>query len=170
VGQFSVVTWVSEDGSTPSWASKSDLSLTLLSTDLPGPSPSTSFVVKNGLDGTLFTLDDPDAAGGSPTWTHVSTFSALSFVLASKRDTRFTFHVADSAVLAFESGARGLGANVYIYRGGDSKQAWAKQSILQVTDGSGGALLGVGALLTSSGSLNIVCLCEGEIVVIHGVV
>lgn len=170
VGQFSVLTWVSEDGSTPSWALKLDSSLTLLSTDLPGPFPFTSFVIKNGLDGTVFTLDDPGTDGDPPTWIHTSTFSALSFVLASKRDTRFTYHVAGSTVLAFESGARGLGANVYIYRGGDPKQMWAKQSIVQVTDGSGGALLGVGALPTSSGSLNIVCLCEGEIVVIHEVV
>lgn len=50
-----------------------------------------SLTIKAGIDGPLFSgpiLPQADI------WTHVSTFPALAFVLASKRDTRFTFHVS----------------------------------------------------------------------------
>jgi hypothetical protein len=49
-----------------------------------------SLTIKTGIDGPLFTAPILPQAD---TWTHISTFPALAFVLASKRDTRFIFHV-----------------------------------------------------------------------------
>ncbi|PSR74811.1 hypothetical protein PHLCEN_2v9525 [Hermanssonia centrifuga] len=151
-GDTVALTWVGADGRVPSWcreAGSDDSPFNLLSTPLPGPSgpQPPSLVVKRGLDGVVYTLGSGGSAEDPPTWTHTSTFCVLSFVLASKRDTRFVHHVSDKAVLAFESGARGLGGNVYIYRNTAQKgDNWAKQAILKVSDGSGGVLLGVDSM------------------------
>lgn len=136
----------------------------VLSTPLPASIAETraptSLVIKNGIDGLLYTYSD------NADWAHSSTYSALAFVLASKRDTRFTFHRGSDLVLAFESGsATTSGANVYIYRGAGSTAKWAKQAVLKITTDQSGALLGVGVI----GS-NIVCLCEKELVVLRGVI
>lgn len=165
MGDTVALTWVGIDGSVPSWASAmgGDSPVNVLSTVLPGLQGPPSLVVKNGLDGLLFTFEEEGTG-----WTHTNTFCVLSFVLASKRDTRFVHHLSSRAVLAFESGARGLGGNVYIYqptaRPGDK---WATQAVLKVGDGSGGPLLGVGAAKTKTGGSVILCLCEKELVVIH---
>lgn len=52
-----------------------------------------SLTIKSGIDGPLFAgpvLPNVDA------WEHVSTFPAMGFVLASKRDKKFIFHVGSS--------------------------------------------------------------------------
>ena len=168
-GDVVCLTWVALDGSVPAWAAKEDSPFNVLSTPLQGTrrtEHSPLLVVKNGLDGLVYTLD---ATADAPAWTHTSTFCVLSFVLASKRDTRFVHHVGGRAVLAFESGARGLGCNVYVYkataRAGDKT---AKQCILKVNDGAGGPLLGVGITHTQDGREVILCLCEGALTVMHG--
>ena len=107
----------------------------------------------------------PDEA---PVWEHTSTFSVLSFVLASKRDIRFVHHVSSEAVFAFESGAQDLGGNVYIYRGAPPRVNWAKQAILKIDGGPAGSLLGVG-LMKVQDKVAILALCEGELVILHGV-
>ncbi|KAG2129105.1 hypothetical protein DEU56DRAFT_982371 [Suillus clintonianus] len=169
VGRVAFLTWVGEDGGIPVWSSGfGDSVCNVLSIDLPGSGPGASMVVKNGIDGTLFTLDEAQTVGSLPTWTHSATFSALAFVLASKRDTRFTYHVSSKAVLAFENGSRDRGGNVYIYRGGLPGQIWAKQSVLKVGDGGAGSLLGVGTFKTVQGH-TIVCLCENELVVMDNI-
>ncbi|KAF8327023.1 uncharacterized protein EI90DRAFT_3156380 [Cantharellus anzutake] len=117
--------------------------LDLLSHPVPLPLPdhdakalgAWSIIIKNGVDGLLFNCDDASVEGKSPAWKHDSTFSALAFVLASKRDTRFTFHLRDKVVVAFESGAASPigGGNAYVYRGIDKRGAkWAKQAVLKV--------------------------------------
>lgn len=170
VGRVAFLTWVGEDGGSPVWpAGLGDSACSVLSTDLPGSGTAASMVVKSGIDGVLFALDEAQTAASLPTWTHVTTFSALAFVLASKRDTRFTYHVSSKAVLAFENGSKDRGGNVYIYRGGRPGQTWAKQSVLKVGDGSAGSLLGVGTLKTAQGGYTIVCLCENELVVMHNI-
>ena len=68
-------------------------------------------------------------------------------------------------MLAFESGVRDRGGNVYIYRSASVKENWAKQAILKVDDGRGGSLLGVGALVRADGRSVVVCLTEGELVI-----
>jgi len=94
----------------------------------------------------------------------------LAFVLASKRETRFVHHVGSQAVLAFESGARELGGNVYVYRNTTKvHDKWAQQAVLKVGSGNGGSLLGVGLIQTKNGTQVVVCLCEGEWVVMSNV-
>jgi len=153
-------------------------SITLLSTPLPGstkPGESPSLVTKSDIDGLLYALAPLKTSDGGDdsTWTHTSTFSALSFVLASKQDVRFTHHVSDRLVMAFESGSRGLGFNIYIYQATHTRSAqWAKQSVIRVGDAATGPLLGVGALaLDVEGGKKIVmlCLCENEAVVVQDI-
>jgi len=152
--------------------------ITLLSTPLPGstkPGDPPSLVIKSDIDGLSYTLTPPKTSDGGDdsTWTHTSTFPALSFVLASKQDVRFTHHISDRLVLAFESGSRGLGFNIYIYQATPTRSAqWAKQSVIRVGDAVTGPLLGVGVLtLDVEGGERVVmlCLCENEAVVVQDI-
>lgn len=168
VGRSAYLTWVGEDGATPAWWKDArEISFQLLSTPIPGSGNKTSIVVKNNLDGTLFAIKQPiPSPNSSKEWVHISTFSALAFVLASKQDTRFTYHIPEEAVFAFEGGMRDRGGNVYIYRASPVSEIWAKQAILKVDDGNGGSLLGVGAVKADTGTI-ILCLTEGELVLIN---
>jgi hypothetical protein len=160
VGKTVFQTWVAQDGSDPSWFdSMRQPPSQLLSTPLPAAS-STSLIVKNDLDGLVFSL--PNSADDG--WKHKGTYSALAFVLASKRDTRFTYHIEGKAVFAFEDGQRDRGGNVYIYRAAPTGEKWAKQAILKVSDGTVGSLLGVGKIQDG----RILCLLEKELLVIQG--
>lgn len=176
--KWSFMTWVGENGQEPLWAKNlgMDAPISVLSTPLPGyPAVSTSLVVKNGLDGTVCALQNGSSPSDPPTWKHTSTFSVLSFVLASKRDTRFVYHARTRAVLAFESGTQG---NVYVYRNITKQHdRSAKQAVLKIASGVAGALLGVGAIMHISTSPEgqkqkhsvLLGLCEGELVVAHDV-
>lgn len=189
VGRQVWLTWVGQGGQTPEWyfENKSahagssgsggkqekweDLPITVLSTPLPGSvtcSADIKLVLKHDLDGTVFSLKVTEP--GIPVWEHTSTFSALAFVLASKRDTRFTHHLPSRGAFAFEGGSlRDRGANVYVYRP-SANEKWAKQSVLQVDNGSGGAVLGVGCVKANGGKQGevvLVCLTEGELVLIR---
>ncbi|KAF8501005.1 hypothetical protein F5888DRAFT_1877770 [Russula emetica] len=168
VGTQTCITWVAAaDGSDPAFAHVDwDVPFTVLSTPLPGISDAITLVVKHTIDGLSFALSDEDAANETPTWTHLSTFSALAFVLASKRDTRFTYHVPSKAVLAFESGGIEYGGNLYIYRGAKPKSNLAKQAILKLTGSTSGSLLGVGAIRKDEESI-ILCLCEKELLILR---
>ena len=181
VGRETFLTWI--PGTTPhirNGMETKDRSppVTLLSIPLPGsakPGSSPSIIAKSDIDGLFYTLTPPKSpsGGGEDIWTHTSTFSALSFVLASKQDVRYTHHVSDRLVLAFESGSRGLGFNVYLYEATPTRSAqWAKQSVIRVGDVATGPLLGVGALtLDVEGGKKVVvlCLCENEIVVVRDI-
>ena len=161
IGDPVVLTWVGSDGITS--CTTDDASAVLLSLPLPGAKDSfpPSLVVKNDIDGLLYTLDEGD-------WTHRATYPALAFVLASKRDTRFTFHVHSAMALAFESGARNDGSgNVYLYYGSAPCDKWAKQSVLQQQPGVG-ALLGVGNITSKTGCTVLLCLSERELSVCRG--
>jgi CS domain len=163
-------------GTPPPTPYRPDAPFTLLSTPLPGTSFSStrpSLVVKCDIDGALFRLGPglgPGPDAGSRRWSHVATFSALGFVLASKQDTRFTHHVAAKTVLAFESGSRDRGGNVYIYRGARAGDKWAKQAVVRAGGARAGSLLGVGAVKTAQGKLIILCLTERQLVLIHDVI
>ncbi|PCH40088.1 hypothetical protein WOLCODRAFT_116605 [Wolfiporia cocos MD-104 SS10] len=165
VGRSVCVTWVRVDGTQPPY---DETGVQLLSAPIPG-SGETSVVLRNGIDGVLYELNTARIPEDAPAWTHSATYSALSFVLASKRDARFTYHVSSKAVLAFESGSWDLGGNVYIYRGAPPKEKWAKQAVLKVGGGSAGSLLGVGAVQLFSKTI-MICLCEQELVVLRDVV
>ncbi|KAL1728591.1 hypothetical protein EV714DRAFT_214806 [Schizophyllum commune] len=164
VGREVCVTWASTaEGASDT----SSAPVQLLSTDIPSAEAHMpSFVIKNALDGAEFSLN---INGNGPQWTHVGTFSALSFVLASKQDTRFTFHVPGRAAMAFESGTRDRGSNVYIYRAAEGKAVWSKQAILKVAEGGSGSLLGVGLVDTPKHGPVILCLTEKELVLLKNV-
>ena len=175
VGSETCITWVAAvDGADPANGGGAqqadwDVAFTALSVPLPGISDRISLVVKHTIDGLLFVLsDEDDATSGAPAWTHLSTFSAMAFVLASKRDTRFTYHVASKAVLAFEGGGAEYGGNLYIYRNTKPKSNLAKQAILKLTGNTSGSLLGVGAVRNGEQSI-ILCLCEKELLVLRNV-
>ncbi|KAI9465504.1 hypothetical protein BJY52DRAFT_1424569 [Lactarius psammicola] len=169
VGTDTCITWVSADGADPAWAHGDwDVPFTVLSTPLPGSSSEISMVVKHTIDGPRFVLSNEDAPSGRPAWTHMSTYSALAFVLASKRDTRFTYHVPSKAVVAFEGGGGEYGGNLYLYRDAEPKNNSAKQAILRLTENTSGSLLGVGAVHIE-GQTVILCLCEKELVVLQNV-
>jgi len=183
VGRRAWVTWVDIEGGTPARSQnqhgaawEEDDVVTLLSTPIPGgsSSPALDLILKQDVDGTVFSLDLSNNPNARSVWRHTSTYSALAFVLASKQDTRFTYHLPDKAVLAFEGGSiRDRGANVYIYRRPEkAKDIWAKQAVLQVDNGSSGALLGVGCVKVrggNEGEVVVVCLTEGELVLIRGI-
>ncbi|KAI0269822.1 hypothetical protein BC834DRAFT_819472 [Gloeopeniophorella convolvens] len=171
VGAEACVTWVGVDGTEPAWAREDhDVPFTVLATPLPGiGAEDVSVVVKHTIDGLVFKLTGADAANGLPVWTHESTYSALAFVLASKRDTRFTYYVPSKGVLAFEGGGLEYGGNLYIYRDAKPKNNWAKQAILKLVSGMSGSLLGVGAVSVGTQTV-LLCLCENELVVLRGVI
>ncbi|KAL0069760.1 hypothetical protein AAF712_003029 [Marasmius tenuissimus] len=164
IGRKAFISWLGrDDGARPSWSpSGRDIPFQLLSVPLPGGSSDfpPSLMVKEGLDGVVYVLDPAD----EPKWKHSSTFSAIAFVLASKRDIRFTFHTRDTAY-ALESGSLHRGGNAYVYRSVSRGEKWAKQAILRVTDGSGGALLGVGGVVVRSQRV-LLCLAEGELILL----
>ena len=152
--------------------------VTLLSTPMPGsiqPGGYPSLIAKTDIDGLLYVLTPQKSSDGEgeSVWTHTSTFPALSFVLASKQDVRFTHHISDSLALAFESGSRGLGFNIYLYQATPTRSAqWAKQSVIRVGDAATGPLLGVGVLtLDVQGGRKgvILCLCENEVIVVQDI-
>jgi CS domain len=168
IGRQAFITWVPVTADAPSPEGDMDeMPFGLLSTSVPGINPSEiSIIVKNSIDGVVFSLPSNPPLS-PPTWAHTSTFSALAFVLASKQDTRFTYHVPSKAVLAFENGTKDRGGNVYIYRSSvHMGEKWAKQAVLKVGDGESGSLLGVGAVRTSRGGYVLLCLCEAKLVVI----
>ncbi|VDC02430.1 unnamed protein product [Peniophora sp. CBMAI 1063] len=165
VGNDTALTWAkAADGCAPEWAaSDMDGEVTVLSTPLPGIA-GISLVAKHTIDGLLFAHSTRETSE----WTHSSTYSALAFVLASKRDTRFVHHIPGSGVLALEGGTETGGGNVYVYRDAPRGAKHAKQAILRVGGGGAGALLGVGSVRDGD-KIAIACLCENELVVLRGV-
>ncbi|KZW01581.1 hypothetical protein EXIGLDRAFT_638342 [Exidia glandulosa HHB12029] len=137
----------------------------LLSLPLPGVAMDEhSIVLKHDIDGTVYTRH-----GSSAQWEHVATFPAIAFVLASKRELRFVYHVASRVLLAFESGSSDVGGNLYLYRGSGPKDVWAVQAVLKIGGGQAGALLGVGAFQTAGGKMLLLCLCERQLAVVRDV-
>jgi hypothetical protein len=169
VSRSVVANWITLDGGILGTA-KDASPLEVLTTRLPSTrqprDDRPSIIVKRTVDGLLLSSADQQDSS-APKWDHNSTFSALAFVLASKRDTRFSFHWSDQAVFAFESGGSG---NVFIYR--PTKKVldnWAKQSVLKISGGPSGSLLGVGAL-TADGQNFVLCLCEHELKIIKNII
>jgi len=173
VGKETYQTWITPEGGIPSWWKNArDIPFQLLSTPLPGQaavataatttSAAQSLIVKTNIDGAVFKLNYGSV--DTSRWEHTSTFPALAFVLASKRDTCFTHHI-DEAVLAFEGGAKDRGGNLYLYHAAPPSSMWAKQAVVKVDDGRGGSLLGVGLWNAEQGTV-VVCMTEGELVLV----
>jgi hypothetical protein len=143
---------------------------TLLSSPLPGSNATDppSIITKTNVDGNLFCINQAQDTVSLQRWHHQSTFPALAFVLASKRDSRFTYHTHNSVFL-WENGTREGTGNMFIYRKTTGFQdLWAKQSVLRITTG-GIALLGVGVVSTMEGKKVIACLTEKEVVIVTSI-
>ncbi|KAG8994059.1 hypothetical protein FRB93_001730 [Tulasnella sp. JGI-2019a] len=170
-----IVTWVNEgDGLANPQRSAG---VGLLSMQLPRSGLSSqsvpSLVIKHDIDGLL--MEPPSPICNAASWSHSSTYSAISFVLASKRDIRFTYHIDSRSVLAFEGSIRMVdaGGNAYVYRGvgGNTKARSAQQAVLKVGGGDAGTLLGVSSMTSTNASeVFVICLCERKIMLLSGIV
>ncbi|GJJ15759.1 hypothetical protein Clacol_010037 [Clathrus columnatus] len=183
VGRRAFCTWVGvNEGFTPEPLTD-DIPATILSVPIPVSGSEKenlempfTLIAKHDIDGALFTCEtSPDLEKTLlPSWTHTQTYSALSFVLASKQDTRFTYHYQqpqepsngtssnppqrDGVVFAFESGSRSSGsANVYTYRSSKRGDKQTRQGVFQMRPGSG-ALVGAGVVHLNKGEPVLICL------------
>ncbi|GJN89422.1 hypothetical protein Rhopal_002402-T1 [Rhodotorula paludigena] len=149
----------------------------------------TTLAIKHDVDGLVFSAPSPSSSSNDPSleWTHTATLPALAFVLATKRDTRFVYHLtrpsvvppSRSAGLAFAFDAPALlpgpapssatsgagGGNCFVYiappavpRGG----ARGTQLVLRVGQPGAGPLLGVAAVEVARGGEGT----EREVVVV----
>ncbi|GAA5829941.1 hypothetical protein JCM11251_007940 [Rhodosporidiobolus azoricus] len=159
------------------------------STVLPTFSPSDpTITIKHDVDALLFS--PPTSSSPSYTWQHTATFPALAFVLATKRDTRFVYHLRSTtspalllsagAVLAFDapavisgpsssaSAGKG-GGNLFVYLSppAGSKAQTGRSSVLRVGSGMGGAVVGAVGVELDGGEVAVVVLCERELVVLR---
>jgi len=188
-GRSIVVSWIEGAGQkqepkiiTP----HASLPYSLLSTPLPfAPATPTlssfdsSITIKHDVDGLLF--QPPSSTASKPyQWAHASTFPALAFVLATKRDTRFVYHHLDKFALAFDSPAllpsssssssttksRDGAGNLFVYFTPEPKENKGKQMVLRVGDGASGSIMGVAGVELEGGELVIVALCELRLVVL----
>ncbi|TIB12616.1 hypothetical protein E3P89_00761 [Wallemia ichthyophaga] len=133
----------------------------LLSTPLPSyPSPHPSIVISHdvSLSGTLFDLG---------TLSHLDTFAALPFVMASKRDLRFAYHLSNSLVVVFEGGKIEGAGNAYIYYQCEGDGVSAAQSVVQIGGHQKGALLGVSYFHSKH---LLVALCENCLVILSNLI
>ncbi|GAA5960952.1 hypothetical protein JCM21900_000073 [Sporobolomyces salmonicolor] len=194
-GRPVVVTWVEEAATKPEGTKKKaprlvcphpTIPYSLLSTAIPLASSSAvadlSITIKHDVDGLLFL--PPSSSSSSYQWRHTSTFPALAFVLATKRDTRFIYHLSSRLVLAFDgpallpgpsssssSAASRLGGagNLFVYFAPPpgTRETKGRQMVLRVGGPGCGALMGVAGVELTSGEVAVVALCEKELVVIR---
>lgn len=134
----------------------------LLSTPLPSyPKQDHTFIISDEttLAGALFETTSVQ---------NLDSFAALPFVIASKRDLKFTHHLSNELVIVFEGGNHKGAGNAFIYFQTESDQSdTAPQSVFQFCGYEKGSLLGV-AYFKSQGIL--VGLCENSLVVISDLI
>ncbi|GAA6012968.1 hypothetical protein JCM11491_000924 [Sporobolomyces phaffii] len=163
------------------------LPYSLLSTPLPfidRSSPSSrieaSVTIKHDVDGLLFALPSDTKPYQ---WRHASTFPALAFVLATKRDTKFVYHHLDRFALAFDAPASLTasstsnskaaqqssegGGNLFAYFAPVGNETKGKQMVLKVGTGASGQVVGVAGIKLDGEQVAIVALCERELVVLR---
>lgn len=180
-GKGVVFTWIDNiTGSDPLLKTDSDDEVVeYISTALPTSTVAApSIIVKHDVDGLLF---DPPSDSGQH-WTHVSTYPALAFVLASKRDVVHTYHYSSKLAIGLEMGtaagtqqtqtsslaASKMNAYLYFPPPPRSKAKTAQQKVIKLGEANAGAVLGAVAV-ENSGSLNVAVLCERELIVLKNV-
>ncbi|BGP24129.1 CS and HSP20-like domain protein [Rhodotorula toruloides] len=182
-GRPFVVTWIEEAakaGTPRIVCPHPSVSYSLLSTAIPLASSAPvdpTVTIKHDVDGLLFA---PPSALGTYRWSHQSTFPALAFVLATKRDTRFIYHYSTRVCLAFDAPAllpgpqttrHGLsGGNVFAYFApplGRTRETKGTQMVVRVGGPGSGALMGVAAVELDGGETAVLALCERELVVLR---
>lgn len=174
-----VVTWI-ETATTPQPAlvcPHPSVPFPLISTPLPSAIARSGLTVtiKHDVDGLLFGM--PSSNAPTYAWDHLSTFPAIAFVLATKRDARFVHHLGQRAVLAFDSpsasalasskstGFSGAG-NLFVYFAPeDGKSTVAAQMVARIGGPSSGNLVGVAECIDGRGRSLVAALCENELVV-----
>lgn len=188
-GRSIVVSWIeprrSPSGRVDLVTPHASIPYSLLSTSLPvtrsSPAPATSpfdssITIKHDVDGLLFRAPEKDGREQHQ-WTHASTFPALAFVLATKRDTKFVYHYRDEFALAFDAPPlhtqspaggtpKGGAGNLFVYFAPRSKETKGKQMVLKVGGTASGAVMGVAGVELDGGKVTIVALCERELVVL----
>lgn len=178
-GKAFVVTWI-ENALTPTPQTvcpHESVPYSLLSTSFPAPDnlDTSDITVQHDVDGLLF---QAPTTAAEYRWRHTSTFPALAFVLATKRDTRFVYHLDRRACFAFDSPALlpgpartrpfGGAGNLFVYVSPDeSKAKQGIQHVVRVGSPSSGGLLGVISTRLASGEPVIIALCEHEVVTLR---
>lgn len=184
-GKGVVFTWVSGIGSEQSRVEpdSEDEVVEHISTALPTAGPAApSIIVKHDVDGLLFEPpSDP-----SRQWTHTSTYPALGFVLASKRDVVHVYHHSSRFAIGLEMGtsieaqqssalasygsvpSSKMNAYLYFPPPPGSKAKTAPQKVVRLGEASAGAVLGAIAL-EFEGGLNVAVLCERELILMKRV-
>lgn len=131
-----------------------------------------TIIIKGNVDGHVF------APTADASWKHLSTNPALSFVLASKRDVHFTFHLMHdnlATVLAFES--RGAaGGNIYVYwpiedealaKSGKRRAETGRQGVIKYGE-EAGSIVGVRRVRLDGRDL-LIAIGEHAIIVLHDI-
>lgn len=180
-GKGVVFTWIDDiSGSDPLLKTDSDdevveyISTALHTSAVAAP----SIIVKHDVDGLLF---EPPSDSGQH-WSHVSTYPALAFVLASKRDVVHTYHYSSKLAIGLEMGtaagtqqtqtsslaASKMNAYLYFPPPPGSKAKTAQQKVIKLGEASAGAVLGAIAV-ENNGNLDVAVLCERELIVLKNV-
>ncbi|KAI5478347.1 CS and HSP20-like domain protein [Pseudohyphozyma bogoriensis] len=122
----------------------------LLSLPLPSAAGEETVVIKHDVDGLVFS---PPTSSTTTTgiWSHVDTFPALSFILATKTSASHIYHTpsyclafdapSTSASLSSVEGGVGVG-NLFVYYKPEKRAKNGKQRVVRMSPGAGG-LLGV---------------------------
>jgi hypothetical protein len=183
-------TWIDDVAGSPTLSTTQPemaeiVSLPLAQAFEEGTDGDNTIAIKHDVDGLLFAPPSDQSESG---WTHISTFPALAFVLASKRDVVHVYHSSDKLCVALESGSpvgsqntnasssygsmQTAKMNAYLYYPPPpgSKAKTAKQKVISLADPSAGAILGAASVRRSERSLDIAVLCERELVVIKDAV
>ncbi|MBW0533443.1 hypothetical protein O181_073158 [Austropuccinia psidii MF-1] len=104
-------------------------------------------------------------------WNHVLTYPALAFVMASKRDIRFSFFTDKFAIIFENSTLNHQIGNVFIYY--QSNKTKANQKVIklknesQANNDQGDELLGTCGIRKPNGEYLLICLCQSEIIICH---
>ncbi|GAA5882742.1 hypothetical protein JCM16303_006573 [Sporobolomyces ruberrimus] len=191
-GRSIVVSWIERDaerGEPKVVTPHPTLSYSLLSLPLPlacssSATPATnplssSITIKHDVDGLAFQTPSANLVASSPyRWVHSSTFPALAFVLASKRDAKFVYHYLDQFALAFDvppritpskatDEKRDGGGNCFAYFAPQKNETKGKQMVIRVGTATSGTLLGVVGVELEGGEVVVAALCERELVVMR---
>lgn len=182
-GRPFVVTWIEEAaraGPPRLVCPHPSVSYSLLSTAIPLASSAPrdpTITIKHDVDGLLFA---PPSSSDTHRWSHQSTFPALAFVLATKRDTRFVYHYSTRACLAFDAPAllpgpqttrhNLSGGNLFAYFApppGRARETKGAQMVVRVGGPGSGALMGVAAVELDGRETAVLALCEKELAVVR---
>ncbi|KAL7007635.1 hypothetical protein EMMF5_002711 [Cystobasidiomycetes sp. EMM_F5] len=134
-------------------------------------------LIKHDVDAMLFTASSVEPVS----WTHRTTYPALAFILASKRDVSHVYHIDHRLCFGLETGLPAQHANTatsssakrnaYLYYPpppGSSART-ARQKLYSLGNPSFGAILGAVAINRPQNRIDVAVLCEKAVVVLSEV-